>query len=68
MKKKKEIPPEYKCSRCEGDMRDDAPLKDACLCCREHPLPINKSGIGVWIAQQNYEGFGLNYPFSPIDF
>lgn len=67
MKKKKEIPSEYKCSRCGKDMRDKVELGNKCICSHEHPRPINKTGIGIYIVQQNYEGFSEDYPFIPID-
>lgn len=60
MKNKKEIPPEHRCSRCHKDLRDNAELQNMCFCDREHPLPIRKSGYGIWVVEADYKGFVCN--------
>lgn len=48
--KTKEIPPEYKCSRCKGDMRKVG--KNGCGCYKRHEMYFgSKSGRGI--IQQN---------------
>ena len=61
MKKKINIPPEYKCSRCKRDLRDDVPETTKCWCDREHPLPINKTGFGIWLVEMQYLGFDKDF-------
>lgn len=61
MKKKIDIPPEYKCSRCGRDLRDDVPESTKCICIREHPPTFNKSGYGIWLVEPQYLGFNREF-------
>ena len=54
---RKEIPSEYKCSRCKKDMR----IKDeygGCECSKSHCYTTvgNKSGNAFWKAEIDYNG------------
>lgn len=52
----KEIPAEFKCSRCKEDMR--RPLSDdgGCKCSNQHPITPSKSGNAIYKTDIDYNG------------
>ena len=56
-KPKENLPAQFKCSRCKGDMREFALLQHSCRCPRSHPANApNRSGGRVYATDLEYHG------------
>ena len=52
-----EISPEYKCSRCGKDLREESSGMNACRCDQKHHQEASKSGNRFLYTYLQYEGY-----------